>query len=148
MFPKKSKKQKHKYKPYHTPKTPGEKIQIDVKFVPSSCLLSDLKSTKLYPYTAVDKATSFSYLSFSLQCVQTDNGFEFTNCLISEKKSLFEETLLINEIQYHPIRPATPRHNGKVERSHREDQKRFYDKTTCYSLEDTYKQLKKLFKEI
>lgn len=26
-----------------------------------------------------------------------------------------------------PIRPYTPRHNGKVERSHRNDQERFYN---------------------
>ncbi|MFR2703133.1 MAG: integrase core domain-containing protein [Longicatena caecimuris] len=44
---------------------------------------------------------------------------------------------------YHPIRPATPRHNGKVERSHREDQKRFYDKAAFYSLEDASSQIEK-----
>lgn len=32
------------------------------------------------------------------------------------------------------IRPYTPRHNGKMERSHREDQKRFYDAHSFYSL--------------
>ena len=39
------------------------------------------------------------------------------------------------------IRPYTPRHNGKVERSHREDQKRFYSCHSFYSLEDFEKQL-------
>jgi hypothetical protein len=39
------------------------------------------------------------------------------------------------------IRPYTPRHNGKVERSHREDQKRFYSYHSFYSLEDFAKQL-------
>ena len=38
-------------------------------------------------------------------------------------------------------RPYTPRHNGKVERSHREDQKRFYSCHTFYSLDDFAKQL-------
>ena len=33
-------------------------------------------------------------------------------------------------IRHKLIRPYTPRHNGKVERSHREDQKRFY---SCHS---------------
>ncbi|MCB5394771.1 transposase [Longicatena sp. 210702-DFI.1.194] len=41
------------------------------------------------------------------------------------------------------MRPATPRHNGKVERSHREDQKRFYDKAAFYSLEDASSQIEK-----
>ena len=35
----------------------------------------------------------------------------------------------------------TPRHNGKVERSHREDQKRFYSCHDFYSLDDFAKQL-------
>ena len=39
------------------------------------------------------------------------------------------------------IRPYTPRHNGKVERSHREDQKRFYSCHAFYSLDDFAKQL-------
>ena len=39
------------------------------------------------------------------------------------------------------IRPYTPRHNGKVERSHREYQKRFYSYHAFYSLDDFAKQL-------
>ena len=39
------------------------------------------------------------------------------------------------------IRPYTPRHNGKVERSHRKDQKRFYSCHAFYSLDDFAKQL-------
>ena len=82
-----------------------------------------------------------------IQCVQTDNGSEFANRLRSAKKTLFEEALKANGIDYHPIRPAMPRHNGKVERSHREDQKRLYDKTTFYSLQDADTQLKKYLKK-
>ena len=44
-------------------------------------------------------------------------------------------------IRYHRIRVATPRHNGKVERQHREDQKRFYNKHRIYNLSDGLKQL-------
>ncbi|MCL2368541.1 MAG: integrase core domain-containing protein [Oscillospiraceae bacterium] len=39
------------------------------------------------------------------------------------------------------MRPYTPRHNGKVERSHREDQKRFYNSHNFYSLADFQNQL-------
>ena len=45
------------------------------------------------------------------------------------------------------MRPAIPRHNEKVERSHREDQKRLYNKITFYSLDDAHKQLKKYLKK-
>ena len=43
--------------------------------------------------------------------------------------------------RFSAIRPYTPRHNGKVERSHREDQKRFYSCRSFYSLADFEKQL-------
>ena len=44
-------------------------------------------------------------------------------------------------IEYHRIRIATPRHNGKVERQHRTDEFRFYRNMKMYSLEDGCKQL-------
>lgn len=43
-------------------------------------------------------------------------------------------------IDHHRIRPRTPRHNGKVERSHRNDNERFYSFQRFYSLEDLRKQ--------
>ena len=39
-------------------------------------------------------------------------------------------------INYKLIRPITPRHNGKVERSHRNDQERFYNFLRFYSFDD------------
>jgi len=52
-----------------------------------------------------------------------------------------EETLEDMGILYHRIRIATPRHNGKVERQHRTDGERFYDKMRMYNLADGRKQL-------
>ncbi|MGC4020161.1 MAG: integrase core domain-containing protein [Muricomes sp.] len=46
-------------------------------------------------------------------------------------------------IRHKLIRPFTPRHNGKVERSHRKDNERFYATHQFYSLEDFSKQLKR-----
>ena len=43
--------------------------------------------------------------------------------------------------EYHRIRIATPRHNGKVERQHRTDELRFYKHMRMYSLADGRKQL-------
>lgn len=60
--------------------------------------------------------------------MQTDNGPEFTNRLNSQcsnKKTLFELTLEKLCISYKLIKPYTPRHNGKVERSHRKDNEYF-----------------------
>ena len=71
--------------------------------------------------------------AIEVECVQTDNGFEFTNRFSNSKRdlpTLFEKTAAELGIRHKLIRPYTPRHNGKVERSHREDQKRFY---SCHS---------------
>ena len=82
---------------------------------------------------------------FPIREIQTDNGIEFTRALKSNdgKPSLFEKTLEVCNIKYHRIRVATPRHNGKVERQHRTDEKRFYKKMKMYNLMDGRKQLEK-----
>ena len=45
-------------------------------------------------------------------------------------------------IEHKLIRPRTPRHNGKVERSHRNDQNRFYNYLKFYSYDDLKMQMK------
>ena len=59
----------------------------------------------------------------------------------SRHLTLFEEALLEMGIIYHRIQIATPRHNGKVERQHRQDEERFYKNMKMYNLEDGRKQL-------
>ena len=83
---------------------------------------------------------------FPIREVQTDNGTEFTKRLIANApndKTSFELELEHMGIIHHLIRPATPRHNGKVERQHRIDEMRFYRHLRMYSLEDGRRQLAK-----
>lgn len=158
------KKKYRKNKPYAIAEYPGQKVQIDVKYVPSYCVSN---GKKYYQYTAVDECTrwvyremydehsTYSSLDFLIELVkaapfpireiQTDNGTEWTKALISKngEKTLFEKQLDEYCIKYHRIRVATPRHNGKVERQHRTDEQRFYKKMRMYSLEDGREQLKK-----
>ena len=47
-----------KPKPYVRAAYPGQKIQIDVKFVPSYCVAN---GEKYYQYTAIDECTRFCY---------------------------------------------------------------------------------------
>ena len=57
--------------------------------------------------------------------MQTDNGFEFINRFSNTKhniSTLFESTASSLGTHHKRIRPSTPRHNGKVERSHYENQ--------------------------
>ena len=49
-------------------------------------------------------------------------------------------------IEHKLIKPRTPRHNGKVERSHRNDQQRFYSYLTFYSLDDLNVQMRAYLK--
>ena len=149
---------------YQRAEYPGQKVQVDVKYVPCYCV-SD--GRKYYQYTAVDECTRWVYRElydehstyssveflkglikncpFPIREIQTDNGTEWTRALISSdgKPSLFEEALEACQIKYHRIRVATPRHNGKVERRHRIDELRFYKKMRMYHLEDGRKQLAK-----
>lgn len=85
------------------------------------------------------------FFPFKIECVQTDNGCEFTKKFVTNKKnnlSMFEKKLKELGIKYKRIRPFTPRHNGKVERSHRKDNEYFYATHTFYSFKDFKKQLK------
>ena len=84
--------------------------------------------------------------------LMTDNGFEFTNRLswnafIKEKKTMFENTLEELGLEYKTIKPHTPKQNGRVERSHRKDQERFYYKKVFCSFEDLKNRAKYWIKE-
>lgn len=153
---------KYTPKPYEQMKYPGQRVQIDVKVVPRSCIANP--ELKLYQYTAIDEYSRYRILGaypeqstyssahflrhvveafrrkgVTVECVQTDNGFEFTNRFSNSKRdipTLFESTAAELGIRHKLIRPYTPRHNGKVERSHREDQKRFYATHRFWSLAD------------
>lgn len=158
----KKKKSKRKSKPYKRADYIGQKVQIDVKFVPSYCVLD---GKKYYEYIAVDECSRWAFRQmydehstyssyqfllalvkaapFQIREIQTDNGSEFTNALKSTKgrKTMFETALEELGIKYHRIRVATPRHNGKVERQNRQDEERFYKHMKMYNLEDGRKQL-------
>lgn len=161
--PEEKKRKGRKPKEYEKAQYPGQKVQIDVKYVPSECVVN---GKKYYQYTAVDECTRFTYREMydehstyssadflrkliaafpvPIREIQTDNGTEWTNALLKKESThvtLFEEGLAKNEIIYHRIRVATPRHNGKVERQHRLDGERFYSKMKMYNLEDGRQQL-------
>ena len=167
LFPQAEKKPAYKPKPYEQMTYPGQRVQVDVKVVPRKCIADP--ELRLFQYTAIDEFTRLRFLAaypeqstfssadflrklvrwyarrgIQVECVQTDNGPEFTNRFLTGRQdspSLFEKTAAELGIRHKLIRPYTPRHNGKVERSHREDQKRFYSCHSFYSLGDFAKQL-------
>ena len=85
-----------------------------------------------------------NHFPFNIECVQTDNGQEFTKRLDNTgnpKPTLFEARLKQYGIRHKLIKPYTPRHNGKAERSHRKDNEYFYATHTFYSFDDFKMQL-------
>lgn len=154
-------------KPYEKMLYPGQRVQIDVKVVPTACIVGDAQGQKFYQYTAIDEYSRFRYLEafqeqssyssavfvehllkrfpFKIECIQTDNGQEFTKTYGHTKNptpTMFENKLKQLGIRHKLIKVYTPRHNGKVERSHRKDNEYFYATHKFYSFDDFAKQLK------
>ena len=163
-------KEKHtKYTPKHydTPKDIGIKWQMDVKVVPKHCYVGQIPD-KFYQYTVIDEASrerfiypykeqsSYStidfvkraivYFGYKPQIIQTDNGAEFTHTRKTNKIHPMDVLLKSLNIEHKLIKPRTPRHNGKVERSHRNDQQRFYSYLNFFSYDDLLKQMKAYLK--
>ena len=125
-------KEKHtKYTPKHydTPKDIGIKWQMDVKVVPKDCYVGQIPD-KFYQYTIIDEASRERF-TYTMKTDRTHPLDIFLNSL---------------NIQHKLIKPRTPRHNGKVERSHRNDQQRFYSYLKFYSYDDLLKQMKSYLK--
>lgn len=157
------KKSKHLGK-YDTPTKLGQKWQMDVKYVPTACFTGG-KSQRFYQYTMIEEASrkrfiyaymeqsSYStidfvkraiiYFGYKPQTIQTDNGAEFTHLAKTDRIHPFDILCKELNIRHQLIRPRTPWHNGKVERSHRNDQERFYNYLKFYSMADLQSQMKK-----
>ena len=118
MFPEEKKKKAYTPKPYEQMTYPGQRIQVDVKVVPRRCITDP--ELRLFQYTAIDEFSRLRFLAaypeqstysssdflkrlvkwyarrgLRVECVQTDNGFEFTNRFSNSKRdiqTLFENT--------------------------------------------------------
>lgn len=159
-----STKKAYKPKPYHTPTEIGVKWQMDVKYVPTTCYAGSVPQ-KFYQYTVIDEASrerflypymeqsgystvdflkrALVYFGYKPQIIQTDNGSEFTNITKTDRIHILDKLCEELNIRHQLIRPRTPRHNGKVERSHRNDQERFYNHMSFYNYQDLQKQMRR-----
>lgn len=159
-----STKKKYTPKPYNTPQKLGVKWQMDVKYVPPECYTGSVPQ-KFYQYTVIDEASrerfispyleqsSYSTIEFVKQAIkhfkykptiiQTDNGAEFTHIRKTDRVHPLDALCAEFNITHKLIRPRTPRHNGKVERSHRNDQERFYNHMSFYDYDDLATQMKR-----
>ena len=133
--PEKEKEKAKKFKEYD----PGY-LHIDVTYLPK------INGVKYYLFVAIDRATRTLYFkiydaktsanteSFMLEClnffpfgithVLTDNGLEFTNRLLKDKKgnyctkpSKLDVICKENDIDHRCTKPFTPKTNGMVEKA-------------------------------
>jgi len=146
---------KIQYKYIKIPLSPGELVEIDIKYVPKS-----LNKMRYYQFTAIDSASRWRYLKiydnmgngsaiaflrelitiapFTIKAIKTDNGSCFTNrytgflkaTTILPKLHGLDRLCRRKNIAHYLIDPGKPAQNGKVERSHRSDQESFYDRVS------------------
>ena len=128
---------------------PGDKVQVDIKYVPEECVRFPSYGDKYYQITAIDeysrkrvlkivkeKSTyeTSKYLleleknmGFKINTIQVDNGYEFVNdAEKTNRKTRFQFVAEHLGMKIKRTRPYSPWQNGKVERSHREDGKILY----------------------
>lgn len=128
---------------------PGDKVQIDIKYVPMRCIRFPSYGNRYYQITAIDEYSRKRVLSivrekstyetakflrtlqesfgFPIRRIQVDNGREFSNDDdVTDKISAFMRVCQEKGYELKRTRPYSPWQNGKVERSHREDEKIFY----------------------
>jgi transposase InsO family protein len=145
---------KVKYKYIRIPPSPGELVEIDIKYVPRK-----LENKRYYQFTAVDDSSRWRYMQvyddmgngsaiafllklmktapFRVRAIKTDNGSCFTNRYVGYLKSTNPQNPRLHpfdlecqkfNIIHYLIDPGKPAQNGKVERSHRTDQEMFYNR--------------------
>lgn len=146
---------------------PGEVVEIDVKYVPGrvaghqyfqyTAIDRASRWRHLEVYDEQINHHSVLFLEeivrrapFNITAIKTDNHSTFTNYYTGTNK---RSDLLVKslhaldgvcrqrDIKHYLIDPGKPAQNGTVERSHREDQEKFYDVNKFRSLADLRKKV-------
>ena len=159
---------KIKYKYIRAERKAGELVEIDVKYVPGRIAgkryfqYTAIDTASRWRYMNIyDEQSGWNsqlflketMIQFSrpIQAVKTDNGFIFTNRYTGSYKRLdkmpkgihvFDRFCNMQNIVHYLIDPGKPAQNGTVERSHREDQEKFYERNHFNSLKDLQEKLK------
>jgi transposase InsO family protein len=155
------------YKYIRAERKPGELIEIDVKYVPGKIAgkryyqYTAIDTASRWRYLKVyEEQSSYNSILFlkevmarfpyQIQAVKTDNGSVFTNyyCGTNKRSDMTVKTIHSldmfcreNNMFHYLIDPGKPAQNGTVERSHREDQQKFYERNKFKSFSDLQKKI-------
>lgn len=158
-----------KYKYIKAERLPGELVEIDVKYVPSpiqgkeyyqyTAIDTASKWRHLQIYDQQSTYHSICFLKevmerfpYPIQAIKTDNHSTFTNYYTGTNKRSDLTVKQIhaldifchdNDIKHYLIDPGKPAQNGMVERSHREDQEKFYNQKSFRSPIDLKRKIRK-----
>lgn len=159
---------KIKYKYIKAERLPGELIEIDVKYVPGRIKnkryfqYTAIDTASRWRHLEVyDEQTNYHSILFlqevirrfkyKIQAIKTDNGSIFTNYYTSmtKRSDMTVKTIHAldlfckeNNVIHYLIDPGKPAQNGTVERSHREDEEKFYQQNKFKNFRDLQKKLK------
>lgn len=160
---------KIKYKYIRAERQPGELVEIDVKYVPGTIENKEyfqytaIDTSSRWRYLKVyDEQSTYHTIKFlrevmklfphRILAIKTDNHATFTNYYVggNKRSDMTIKTLhaldtfcALNGIIHYLIDKGKPSQNGTVERSHREDQEKFYEQNKFKNFSDLQKKLQK-----
>lgn len=159
---------KIKYKYIKAERQPGELFELDVKYVPGMVAgmwyfqYTAIDTASRWRYLRVyDGQSTFNSICFleevmsrfpyAIKAIKTDNGAIFTNRyngtykredLSPRKIHGLDWFCAQHNIAHYLIDPGKPAQNGTVERSHREDQEKFYEQNSFVSVGDLKRKIR------
>lgn len=159
---------KIKYKHIKVQRLPGELIEIDVKHVPGPIKghkyqqYTAIDTASRWRHLEIfDEESTYNSIQFlkivmdkfpyPIKAIKTDNHSTFTNYYLGTNKRSDMTVKTIhaldifcgqNSIIHYLIDPGKPTQNGTIERSHGEDQRKFYEMNKFRSANDLKKKIR------
>jgi len=159
---------KVKYKYLRAERQPGELLEMDVKYVPSAIAglryyqytvidtASRWRHLEVFDEQSTHHAIQMMEIvrtrfPYPIRALKTDNHSTFTNYYVggTRRSDLTIKTVHAldqwcarHNIVHYLIDPGKPAQNGTVERSHREDQQKFYERNKFRSVNDLKKKIR------
>lgn len=165
---KKYRQKKIKYQYIKAKRLPGELLEMDVKYVPGA--IAGLKyyqytvidtASRWRHLEVFDEQTTHHSIRmmeivlrkfpYQVQAIKTDNHSTFTNYYLGTNKRSDVSVKTIhaldywcreNNIVHYLIDPGKPTQNGTVERSHREDGEKFYQRNQFKDVRDLKRKIR------